>query len=296
SQAIATTEVAQAAQAQAQARLENATLEKDRAENLYKDNSIPKQKYDAAVAAYKIALAGRDLAAANLHVSKASLSLANVGRKQALAALEELDTRIADYTVRAPIAGIVTARFVDQGAMDNPAIPIVEIMDTSILKVCCDVAQVNAGKVREGQPVTLSVDAYPGAAFAGTVTIVNPSLDPKTRTLPIEIHTDGKPSPEKTAEGALLRPGMFVNLSIKIGKKTTLAIPRDCLLRLPGTGVYYLFVVKDSKAEKRTVQVGIGRGNIVEITSGLKVGESVVIQGQANLKTGTAVMEEKGTD
>ena len=64
-------------------------------------------------------------------------------------------------------------------------------------------------------------------------------------------------------------------------------------MRLPGTGVYYLFVVKDGKAEKRTVDVGIARGNLVEITSGVAEGDRVVIKGQANLKSGTPVIEAK---
>ncbi|MBW1723151.1 MAG: efflux RND transporter periplasmic adaptor subunit [Deltaproteobacteria bacterium] len=292
-QAEAADGVAQAALQQAEAQLENAVLEKTRAQNLYADNSIPKQKYDAIMAQYKIALAGRDLAAAKVKAAQAALAQAKVGLKQAEAALYRLDTRIADYTIRAPIAGVVTARFVDEGAMDSPSLPIVEIMDTSILKVNCDVAQVDAAKVKEGQEVKIITDAYPGVEFEGKVAIVNPSLDSKTRTLPVEIRTTGKPVAGK-GEGAVSpKPGMFVKLTIAIGEKTALAVPRDCLMRLPGTGVYYLFVVKDGKAEKRTVEVGVGRDNLVEIISGVTEGDRVVIRGQANLKSGTPVIEAK---
>ncbi|RLC09642.1 MAG: hypothetical protein DRH43_07925 [Deltaproteobacteria bacterium] len=278
-QLAAAVKVADAALAQANAQLENAALEKTRAENLYKDKSIPKQKYDAIMAQYRIAAAGRNLAAANLVAAKK--------------ALEQMDVRISDYTIRAPITGVVTARFVDEGAMDNPALPIVELMDTSILKINCDVAQVDAAKVKEGQEVKITTDAYPGVEFEGKVAIVNPSLDSKTRTLPVEIHTTGKPVAGKGEGVVSLKPGMFVKLSIKIGEKTTLAVPRDCLMRLPGTGVYYLFVVKEGKSEKRTVEVGVGRGNLVEIISGVTEGDRVVIRGQANLKSGTPVIEAK---
>ena len=278
-QLAAAVKVADAALAQANAQLESAALEKTRAENLYKDKSIPKQKYDAIMAQYRIAAAGRNLAAANLVAAKKTL--------------EQMDIRISDYTIRAPITGVVTARFVDEGAMDNPALPIVEIMDTSILKINCDVAQVDASKVQQEQAVTITNDAYPDNKFGGKVKIVNPSLNPKTRTLPVEIHTTGKPAAGKAKGTVLLKPGMFVKLSIQVGEKTTLAVPRDCLMRLPGTGVYYLFVVKDGKAEKRTVDVGIARGNLVEIISGVTEGDRVVIKGQVNLKTGTPVIEAK---
>jgi len=292
-QADANLGVAQAALKQAEAQLENAVLEKTRAQNLYADKSIPKQKYDAVMAQYKIAVAGRDLAAAKVKAAEAALAQAKVGLKQAEAALYRLDTRIADYTIRAPITGVVTARFVDEGAMDNPALSIVEIMDISILKVNCDVAQVDAAKVKEGQEVKIVTDAYPDIEFEGKVAIVNPSLDSKTRTLPVEIHTTGKPATGKGKGTVSLKPGMFVKLSIQVGEKTTLAVPRDCLMRLPGTGVYYLFVVKDGKAEKRTVEVGISRGNLMEILRGVNEGERVVIKGQVNLKTGTPVIEAK---
>ena len=292
-QAEAAVKVVKAALAQTKAQLENAALEKTRIENLYKEKTVPKQKYDAVIAQYKIALAGRDLATANVAATEATIAQAQAALQQAQAALERLDVRIADYTIRAPFAGVITARYVDQGAMDNPTLPIVQIMDVSSLKVNCAVAQVNASKVRFGQKVQVTTDAYPGVEFPGKVHIVNPALDAKTRTLPVEVRSSGKKSSRKNGRSASLKPGMFVKVSIDIGSKTTLAVPRDCLLRLPGTGVYYVFIVKDGKAQKRTVRLGISQGNLVEIASGLKEGQHVVIKGQGNLKTGTAVVESR---
>lgn len=292
-QAEAAVKVVKAALAQTKAQLENAALEKIRIENLYKEKTVPKQKYDAVIAQYKIALAGRDLATANVAATEATIAQAQAALQQAQAALERLDVRIADYTIRAPFAGVITARYVDQGAMDNPFLPIVQIMDVSSLKVNCAVAQVNASKVRFGQKVQVTTDAYPGVEFLGKVYIVNPALDAKTRTLPVEVRCSGKKSSKKGERSASLKPGMFVKVSIDIGSKTTLAVPRDCLMRLPGTGVYYVFIVKDGKAQKRTVRLGISQGNLVEIASGLKEGQHVVIKGQGNLKTGTAVVESR---
>jgi len=293
SQAEAAAKVAKAALAQSEAQLENATLEKARAENLYEEETIPKQQYDAVMAQCKIALAGRDLAAAKLDAAQAQIAQAKAALQQTQAALERLDVRIADYTIRAPVAGVITARYVDQGAMDSPALPIVQIMDISSLKVNCDVAQVNAGKVRTGQSVVMTTDTYPGVEFAGKVHIVNPALVAKTRTLPVELRTAGRSADSESGSHERLKPGMFVKVSIQTGQKTCLAVPRDCLMRLPGTGVYYLFVVKDGKAEKKTVEVGISRGNLMEILRGVNEGERVVIKGQVNLKTGTPVIETK---
>ncbi len=273
----AAVKVAEASLAQAVAQRENAELEKRRAENLYREKSIPKQKYDAVLASYKVAAAGEKLAEANLVAARK--------------ALEEMDVRLSDYTIRAPIAGVVSERFVDEGAMDTPTMPIVSILDTSMLKITCDVAQVNAAQVREGQAARITTDAYPGYTFTGTVSIVNPALDPASRTRQVEIRTSGEPEGGVAAGGVLLRPGMFVKLNIGTGKRNVLAVPRDCLMRLPGTGVYYLFTVKDGTAQKRIVELGTSRGNLVEIVRGIKVGERVVVKGQVNLKTGTRVVE-----
>ena len=273
----AAVKVAEASLAQAVAQRENAELEKRRAENLYREKSIPKQKYDAVLASYKVAAAGEKLAEANLVAARK--------------ALEEMDVRLSDYTIRAPIAGVVSERFVDEGAMDTPTMPIVSILDTSMLKITCDVAQVNAARVRAGQAARITTDAYPGYTFTGTVSIVNPALDPASRTRQVEIRTSGEPEEGVAAGGVLLRPGMFVKLNIGTGKRNVLAVPRDCLMRLPGTGVYYLFTVKDGTAQKRVVELGTSRGNLVEIVRGIKVGERVVIKGQVNLKTGTRVVE-----
>ncbi len=283
-QAEAAVGVAKASLAQAEAQLDHAKIEKTRAENLYEQNSMPKQRYDSVMSRYRVALAGRDLAAANVRANEQAVEQAKVKLAQAQAALERLDTRIADYTIRAPIAGVVSRRFVDLGAMDTPSQPIVEILDVSGLKVNCDIAQVSAGKVRVGQRAVVTADAFPGERFEGRAAIVDPSLDPQTRTLAMELRVDGR---------GRLKPGMFVNVSLALGEKTALAVPMDALMRLPGTGVYYLFAVKDGKAEKRTVELGLRRGNFVEILSGVREGERVVVRGQGGLRAGMKVTEAR---
>lgn len=167
-QLAATVQVAEASLAQAQAQFENAELEKERAEGLLKDESIPKQRFDAALAQYRIARAGRELAAANVLA--------------ATKALKQMDVRIADFTIRAPIAGVVSARFIDQGAMDSPQLPIVTITNMDTLKILSQVPETDIGKIRKGTKATVRVDAYPDDRFQGEVTIVNPTVDPRSRT------------------------------------------------------------------------------------------------------------------
>lgn len=275
----AAVKVAEAELDRARAQLENASLERDRAEQLYKDKAIPKQRYDSIIAQYKMAVAQERLAEANLLAAKM--------------VVEQIKIRIEDFTIRSPMDAYIASRYVDIGQMVTPASVIVRLIDESILRIDASIAQVSVASVRKGIEAIITADAYPNERFRGRVEIISPALDPKTRTLPVEIHTDGI---GLNSGKRLLRPGMFVNVQIKLGSKEVVAIPHDALMRYPGTGVYYIFVVEDGKALLRTVKLGISEGNLVEIVSGLKEGERVVIEGQVNLKSGMPVVEDKAED
>lgn len=291
-QAESAVRVAEASLSQAEAQLENATLEKNRAENLLKDKSMPRQRYDALIAQYKVAMAGKELAEANLTSAKEAMFQSKTGFARSTAALEQLDVRIADFTIRAPISGVISARFVDEGAMDSPQLPIVSITNVDILKVYSQVPEADVARVKKGTKATILVDAYPGVQFQGDVVIINPTLDPKTRTMGFEIYLKG----EKVLH--LLKPGMFARAILHLGTRNVLAVPKDCLLRLPGTGVYYAFAVENGIAKKRPdIKLGISKGGLVEVISGLSEGEDVVVAGQGLLKTGAQVVvrsEKKG--
>jgi len=290
-QAESAVRVAEASLSQAEAQLENAILEKNRAENLLKDKSMPRQRYDAVIAQYKVAMAGKELAEANLTSAKEAVFQSKTGFARSTAALEQLDIRIADFTIRAPISGVISARFVDEGAMDNPQLPIVSITNMETLRIFSQVPEADVARIRIGTRATISVDAYRHEKFKGNVAIINPTLDSKTRTLEFEIHLKDKK--------ALLKPGMFARVILHLGRRKVLAVPKDCLLRLPGTGVYYAFVVENGIAKKRPdIKLGISKGDLVEVKSGLTEGEELVVVGQGLLKTGTPVVitnyEKKG--
>jgi HlyD family secretion protein len=134
-------------------------------------------------------------------------------------------------------------------------------------------------------PVEISVDSYSGKIFKGKVTILSPTIDPTTRTGEIEIHFDNK---EK-----MLRSGMFARIKLFLGQKESTVVLRDSLLKLPGTGSYYVYVVENGKAVQKNIKIGIGEGNFVEVISGLGPGEQVVLTGQGLVKEGVAVVIDK---
>jgi RND family efflux transporter MFP subunit len=129
------------------------------------------------------------------------------------------------------------------------------------------------------------VDAFPGKVFKGIVSVINPTLDPATRTGRIEIHIPNK--------DLTLHSGMFAHVRLALGEREALVISKDALNRLPGTGSYYVYVVEGGKALMKNIKIGVSQEDHVEVLEGLKVGEQVVVKGQNRLKDGTSVMVKR---
>ncbi len=267
-QAKAALNVARANLAQIEANLESIRKDYERIKRLYAQKAVAKQKLDHIKAQYDATIAAKKLALAQI--------------KQAEATLKEVQIRYRDHTIYAPISGIITARYVDEGAMMDTKSPIVRITDDSIVKVNVAINEKDLPYVKIGQIAYIKVDAYPDKVFKGKVSVINPRIDPATRTALIEIHIN---NPKH-----LLKAGMFAHVNLILGKRLVLAVPKDALQKMPATGVYYLFVVDKNKiAHMRNVKTGISEGNFVEIVKGVKKGELVVTYGQNRLKEGLAV-------
>lgn len=259
-------EEAKAALDLAQARLE--VIEKDyvRLENLYREKALARQKLD--------------------HI-KAERKSAKAQIRKEKAVLQQITILFKDHRIYAPISGYVSARYVDRGAMSSIGQPIVRISSEKELKIVTTVTEKDFPHVKKGMEAEVTVDSFPDRVFKGGVSIINPTLDPATRTGEIEVHILNM--------GRLLRSGMFAHVKLFLGKRKGIVIERDALNRLPGTGNYYVYVVEDGRAALKNVKTGTGQGNYVEITDGLTEGEQVVVKGQNRLKDGIPVIVEQGS-
>ena len=195
------------------------------------------------------------------------------------------------YTdIRSPIAGTVTLR-AERVKIGNTVMPaggvistsdsalfVIEDLDSLILNI--SVPERELAKLSVGQVAELGFDAVVGRVFAGKIDLISPYVDPTTATFGVRIRV--------TDTGGLLRPGMFARVAIVYERKLdALQIPRTALL--DGDGPPKVFVVKDGKAAERNVQLGLTNGAYVEIVTGLKDGEQVVVVGQAAVKPGATV-------
>jgi RND family efflux transporter MFP subunit len=268
SKASAAFDATKSAASQAKIQLEHAQKEYHRSSNLLVKKVISQSHFDKAETAYKSA--------------RQALATAKDQVNQARAALQTARQYLKDTEIRSPRSGVVVDRNIEIGQSVAPGAPLLRILDQSKIKADIDLPESDFARIAIGMPAVIKVDAFPGKRFDGTVTRVNPMVDRQTRTFRIRIE-----APNQTGK---LVDGMFARVRLSAGQRMTLAVPRDALQRLPGSGTFYVFVVNKDKAVKRTIKTGLIQDQYAEVLDGLSEGQTIVISGAGRLRTGTKVI------
>ncbi|HEC79307.1 MAG TPA: efflux RND transporter periplasmic adaptor subunit [candidate division WOR-3 bacterium] len=178
--------------------------------------------------------------------------------------------------IKAPISGNVARILVNVGSMVTPQTPVAMVVEFSTVKVVFNIAEDLIGSIFKGSRVEIRVDPFPDDVFSGKISEISPVIDPRTRTVAVKAVVKNSKK--------LLKPGMTARITITLDeKKDVIAVPRDALLD------DYLFVVSNDKAERRDVKIGLVGDENVEIISGVKPGEAVIIVGQERLAGGESV-------
>ncbi len=145
------------------------------------------------------------------------------------------------------------------------------------------IAERHIGSVVIGTKARLSFKAFPNKMFTGTVTRLSPVLNPASRTLEIGITVDD-------SEGGQVKSGMFPTVELLTEYlEDVLVVPRSSLLYAGGAQSYVYVVDTNNVAHRRNVEIGMQVSDVVQIISGLEMGERLVIQGQSLLTDGAAV-------
>ncbi len=170
-------------------------------------------------------------------------------------------------TLVSPIAGVVTAKNIAQGARVSPGEAPYEITDLHEVWVMADAYESDLGRIRIGMRASLTLNAYPERMFYGQVAFIDPMVDAKTRTVKIHLHFMNH-----THE---LKPEMFGELTLHGLTREGLTIPNDAVIRTGRLDV--VFVARgEGRFEPREVQLGEKSGEDVEVKSGLELGQEVV--------------------
>ena len=195
---------------------------------------------------------------------------------EALEASYNLAKLELDYTqIRAPIAGVVSNRYVRLGTTVSVNDPVFEVTSLDPLVAYLHVPEREYRNIRTGQVVGIDIDALAGQRIVADVTRVSPIVDPATGTFKITI--------EISDEQRLIKPGMFGRISIVYDQHVNvLQVPRSAILE--ESGETSVFVVENDTAIRREVVTGYSNAGMIEVVEGLEDGDRVVTVGQVGLK------------
>jgi membrane fusion protein (multidrug efflux system) len=206
----------------------------------------------------------------------------------ARANLQRVNDLLAYSRITAPFAGVITRRWADPGAFIPAATSgssaanaaVVTLMDFTRVRVDVAVSEAEVPLITTSVPVSITVEELPGRSFTGNISRFEYALDPATRTMIAEIEM---PNPKME-----LRPGMYAAVKIGIERRAdALLAPLDAVVfEKAGASV---FIVESGKAKKVPVQTGFNDGTNVEIVSGVKGDQPLILIGKRALNNGQAV-------
>lgn len=200
---------------------------------------------------------------------------------------DEVGFQFEKAPVESPLTGIIGRIYVDKGTSVTQQTPVALVVDMDKVKINLDIPEKYLPKISLGLTAEISLEAYPGETFIGTVSKISPVLDLGTRTAPIEIvipNTDHR-----------LKSGMFakVQLIIEEHKDVPVIVKEAIIGKDP---LAYVYTVKGNVACRTSIKPGIRQGAFYEIIEGLKEGDLVVVMGQQRLYDGAAVSVENTED
>jgi len=220
---------------------------------------------------------------------QATVDTAQAAFDQANAGIARTEAVISQKLVRAPFDGELGVRKVEVGQYLTAGTQIVSLTDLSVLYANFTVTEKDSAALKVGQTVRIAVDAYPGRAFEGKITTIEPQIATDTRNIRVQATIA---NPER-----ILKPGMFATTTVVLpDKPAVVTVPETSVdYTLYGDSVYLITEKKedDGKSSLTAVRTFVKAGNRIngraEILTGLKPGDRVVAVGQLKLQSGAAV-------
>ncbi|GBC79612.1 Macrolide export protein MacA [bacterium HR09] len=240
---------------EAEARLAEASGQWQRAQSLVKEGLITAAEADAARASFQVAQAR----------------------------VSALRTRLSFTRITAPVAGVVTTRHVEIGSLVSSRSPVVELAaGRMVLRV--PVSELDVVKLKVGDKASVLVDALAGTTIPARIERIFPAADPASRQVTVELVLEEVPPG--------LRPGFLARAELLLERiPAALLVPETVVMRgseFPS----FVYVVEGGVARVRPVQVTLRQGGKARVSSGLAVGDQVVVEGASLLRDGQPVVVE----
>ncbi|HPT21836.1 MAG TPA: efflux RND transporter periplasmic adaptor subunit [Bacteroidales bacterium] len=243
-----------------QQKVQLASLEKDlaRLDTLLKTGSVKQQQYDQLKTQYDVTKTNVDF-------------------------MEE------NTFLKAPFNGIVTGKYFENGEIYSGSpttskgrAAIVTIMQVNPLKVNVNISEQYYPLIKRGMKAMITADVYKDENFSATVYRVAPTIDSDSRSFTVELELPNR--------NEMLKPGMFVRVSMNLGEVETFVVPASVVLSQEGTNTRYVFLEKDNMAERIEVTLGKRFDDKLEIISdNIREGDKLISEGQAKLVNGDKI-------
>jgi membrane fusion protein, multidrug efflux system len=243
-----------------QLKLQLSSLEKDlnRIDTLLKSGSAKQQQYDQMKTQYDVTKTNVDF-------------------------MEE------NTLLKAPFYGVVTGKYFENGEIYSGApttqsgrSAVVTVMQINPLKVNVSISEQYYPLIKKGMKANITADVYKEETFTGTVYRISPTISSSTRSFITEVELPNR--------NDLLKPGMFVRVSMDLGEVETFVVPANTVMVQEGTNTRFVFIEKSNVAERIEVLVGKRFDDKLEVIStGIKEGDMLVTEGQARLINGDKI-------
>jgi len=271
-----------AQRAEANARIQGARSQRLEAEAKLASDEATFQRLKAASATPGV-VAGNDVDVAQrtVEADHARVEQWKENEEAARSAAKAVSDLESYLRVTAPFDGVITERSVHAGSLVGPSgTPLLRLQQVSRLRLVVGVPETAVGGIAEGELVKFSVPAYPAESFSGKVARIGQALDPKTRTMPVELDV-------ANAEGRLA-PGMYAQVAWAMRRSNpTLFVPATAIATT--TERTFVVRIRDNQAEWVDVKRGVPADQLVEVFGGLREGDQVAVRGTDEIKQGTRV-------
>jgi RND family efflux transporter MFP subunit len=199
----------------------------------------------------------------------------------------------ANTLLTAPFNGIVTGKYFEDGEMYSgaPSSPsgksaVITVMQVNPLKINVSISEQYYPLIRKGMRATVKADVYEGETFMANVFRISPTVNAMTRSFDVELELPNR--------NDLLKPGMFVRVSMDLGEVESFVVPANTVMVQEGTNIRYVFIEENGIARRVDVVLGKRFDDQIELISDiLKDGEQLITEGQSRLLNGDKVQVAK---
>jgi len=187
---------------------------------------------------------------------------------------DEVGYQFNPFEVKSDVRGVVARVLQNSGAMINPSIPLMSVVDIDQVKAVAAVDEMKIRFVKVGQEARIAIQAYPGESFAAKVSNISPVCNPLNRAIDVEV--------SMANPGHRLKPGMYAEVELTQSSRPALVVPIAAVVDRSGQKV--VFVAAAGRVVMTPVVTGAVQKDAIEIVSGLSGGEQVVVSGAEKLE------------